>query len=337
MTRTIAITVATIALVGGLAGAGIFAYFSNSAGSAENEFVAGTVSIGSPGPFPDEVFTVGDLKPGNPPVSYTFTVYNEGTLPAWYGAYYEKSDSLWTCDANDEDPRGSYELMVAAQVTDPGEDPPNYVEAGESEGFTVYVYLPPEADNDCQDLTGELTIRFISFQAEYSSYVHLENREAGIPIVGDGIFGDVRYLDDGTSLMGLLVAEGLTPWRQYQLRLVGPNDGGLFGFEDQKLSTACPDPGMPLPGFEPGIECDAVPSGNPTEGYYNFDMGAATNGSGELNIAFDVSTLASGTYQGVRLRVNEATQFSTPPYKTALWEDGQGPAKPDTLQFTIRP
>ncbi len=323
--RSFAVSILVTVALAMLAGGGTYAYFSSTARSEENVFEAYTVILGSPGETEDAVLNVPDMRPGDPPASYVFDIHNDGSLAYWYGVRYLKSDDFWTCDPNDVAPRGDFELMISGEITDPGSDAPNFIVPGESEGVTVSVFLPPEANNDCMDKDGEVTIRFFAIQADWISHARLENKdELGASIIGDGIFADVHYLAWGTSLQGVVVARGLTPWKQYQLSLRGPDNGEVRSWEDFQFSTACDEPNTPMPGFEPAWEC----GGSWTDGFYNFVMDATASPAGELNVAFDDvrGNLASTSYNGVRLIVKEATQFSSPPYAPVLmphyeWSD----------------
>ena len=89
--------------------------------------------------------------------------------------------------------------------------------------------------------------------------------------------GSITYEDYGPFLKINVQMFGLKPNKEYQLTLNGRN--GNDG--NDELANNCPNPNAPAPGYQYAWECGYWIGGTGQEGFWNFDMKAKTNGSGD--------------------------------------------------------
>ena len=84
MSRKFLIALLGVLLVAALAGAGTFAYFSDTETSSGNTFTAGTLdlAVGDENPNNSPDFTIGDVKPGDSG-TITYTLTNIGTIDGY--------------------------------------------------------------------------------------------------------------------------------------------------------------------------------------------------------------------------------------------------------------
>lgn len=82
MKRKILFSLMTIALVGALVGAGVFAYFSDVEMSEDNTFTAGTLDlkVNTENPWTSTAITAGPMEPGAAASTVDLTVENSGTI-----------------------------------------------------------------------------------------------------------------------------------------------------------------------------------------------------------------------------------------------------------------
>jgi predicted ribosomally synthesized peptide with SipW-like signal peptide len=88
MDKKILVSVMVIGLVAALAGAGLYAYFSDTETSGENTFQAGTLDLKVGGQDDPNVahVTIDNIKPGWSMATYSWRVKNTGNLPGllWF-------------------------------------------------------------------------------------------------------------------------------------------------------------------------------------------------------------------------------------------------------------
>jgi predicted ribosomally synthesized peptide with SipW-like signal peptide len=93
MDKKILVSMMVIGLVAALAGAGLYAYFSDTETSSENEFYAGTldISLTESGEFGIDI---GNMAPGDVTGDWVITITNDGSLPlAWFGDWIIEGDA----------------------------------------------------------------------------------------------------------------------------------------------------------------------------------------------------------------------------------------------------
>jgi predicted ribosomally synthesized peptide with SipW-like signal peptide len=81
MDKKILVSVMVIGLVAALAGAGLYAYFSDTETSSNNTFTAGTLDLTVNGPGFSAPITLSNMKPGDDNGYYKWVLKNAGTLP----------------------------------------------------------------------------------------------------------------------------------------------------------------------------------------------------------------------------------------------------------------
>ena len=85
MDKKILVSMMVIGLVATLAGAGLYAYFSDTETSTSNTFTAGTLDI-SLGESETTEISIGNMAPGDVTGDWVITITNDGTLDlAWFG------------------------------------------------------------------------------------------------------------------------------------------------------------------------------------------------------------------------------------------------------------
>lgn len=85
MDKKILASMMVIGLVATLAGAGLYAYFSDTETSSENTFTAGTLDI-SLGESETPEISMDNMAPGDVTGDWVITITNDGSLPlAWFG------------------------------------------------------------------------------------------------------------------------------------------------------------------------------------------------------------------------------------------------------------
>lgn len=82
------ISLMVLALAGTLIGGATFAWFTDSATSANNSFKAGTLSLDNDALAADFAFEIPNMAPGDVTEEYSVTIKNDGTLPlGWFGKF----------------------------------------------------------------------------------------------------------------------------------------------------------------------------------------------------------------------------------------------------------
>jgi predicted ribosomally synthesized peptide with SipW-like signal peptide len=157
MDKKILVSVMVIGLVSALAGAGLYAYFSDTETSSGNTFKAGTLDIwlgtGS--------WSAGfdNIKPGDT-VAFTITVNSGGSLPLTYSITTSLSGDL----ASGSNPCYVSDVKVDGVSTTTG----SLTAVGGSDASDVvdiYITMPWAAGNEYQGKSGTLTVTFTATQS----------------------------------------------------------------------------------------------------------------------------------------------------------------------------
>jgi predicted ribosomally synthesized peptide with SipW-like signal peptide len=94
MQKKILVSMMVIGLVAALAGAGLYAYFSDTETSSSNTFTAGTLKI-SLGESETTEISISNMAPGDVTGDWVITITNTGTIPlAWFGDWVITDDTL---------------------------------------------------------------------------------------------------------------------------------------------------------------------------------------------------------------------------------------------------
>ena len=162
MSKKILFSLMTLVLVVGMAGAGAFAYFSDTETSTGNTFTAGTLDIGimkGPMSFADKAI-VENMKPGDT-VTFIFKVSNGGTLPLNYWISTEVTGDIIKPGVNDPFVSAINVGVAGAMGT---YSAPESLLPGAFEFVHITVELPYNAGNYYQGKTGELTVTYYAEQ-----------------------------------------------------------------------------------------------------------------------------------------------------------------------------
>jgi len=318
------------ALVAAVAG-GTYAIFTDTAGSQDATFEAGTVAIEidvDTAWYEDEFplnLSMSTMEAGDENQT-EISIHNTGSLPVWLQMYVFQTHGdpvdLWTCDSDLCSLQ--YEIIADADWN---------LDPSDIKYVTVRVWLPLCAGNSCQGGSADLRILFVAKQKSHIEGIYdcvaLENKDADwVPILSDGIEGEVCY-KVGSPLDIVVNAYGLNVSSEYQVTLNGPGDctPGDLGIGDTPPSM----------NYKRGFfnilnqletTCDNVSDGSAGEGVWNFGpndpMGSVTsNADGSLSYQASLS-LDDATYSNVKFLIKEATD----PWQTILMETEQ-------LNFTI--
>jgi predicted ribosomally synthesized peptide with SipW-like signal peptide len=157
MDKKILVSVMVIGLVSALAGAGLYAYFSDTETSTGNTFQAGTLNISLDGGSWSTGFN--NMKPGDT-VKFTITVHSVGSLPLTYSITPSLSGDLASgsnpCYVNDVKVDGvstTTDSLSAAGGSDA------------SDVVDIYITMPWAAGNEYQGKSGTLTVTFTATQS----------------------------------------------------------------------------------------------------------------------------------------------------------------------------
>ena len=144
--KKILISLMSIALVIGLVGVGVFAYFSDTEDSTGNTFTAGTLNI----TLGTSSWSAGfdNMKPGDT-VNFTLPVNNAGSLPLNYTVTTTLSGTL------------AEGTTPCTQVTAPTSGSLN---VGGSVDIVVSITMPSVADNEYQGQSGILNVTIDAVQ-----------------------------------------------------------------------------------------------------------------------------------------------------------------------------
>lgn len=145
MTTKMAMSVLVITVALAMVGMGTFALFTDSATSENNTFKAGSVDIGL-GSITANI-AVTNMAPGGPVSSYTVPLSNSGTLDVDWTA----TKTLVSTPADDGD---GHACFMATGPTDAS----GTLASGALVDITGTVYMPIDADSDCEGATATLTI-----------------------------------------------------------------------------------------------------------------------------------------------------------------------------------
>jgi len=158
MDRKFLTAIFVIGLVATLAGAGVYAVFTDTATNTGNEFTAGTLAIG----LETKSWSTGfdNMKPGDT-VTFTITVRNDGSLPLDYTITTVLTGELITLGSN---PCGVSAIRVDTAAYTPPET--LSVEGGGDWKDTVNIdiTMPSAAGNTYQGKSGTLTVTFDATQ-----------------------------------------------------------------------------------------------------------------------------------------------------------------------------
>ncbi len=154
MDRKFLTAILVIGLVATLAGAGMYAVFTDAATSTGNTFKAGTLDIG----LETKSWSAGfdNMKPGDT-VTFTITVRNDGTLPLEYTITTVLTGELITL--------GSNPCYVSARRVDTAAYSPPESLSVEGGGdwkdiVEIDITMPSAAGNTYQGKSGLLTVTF---------------------------------------------------------------------------------------------------------------------------------------------------------------------------------
>jgi len=202
--KKITFMVVGILLVIGLAGAGTWAYFSDTESSTENTFTAGTLdfNIIDPEAAGHQVFTVTNMKPGDEVTGY-LVVTNDGSLDMKWRAWL------------DEDTSGILDEVLEVQWTiNPSEytgDLTGYTSAGPVDGL-IMGWTP------ISELTGQTTAKMlwaspsdtpaggaVAFEPKWAAVYKIEVRmltDAGDTYQGESYTGVLNFYATQYEMVG---------------------------------------------------------------------------------------------------------------------------------------
>lgn len=161
LTKRIALSLASVGMVGALTAATSFALFSSATNNTENTFAAGTVSLQGPASYSCDIVNIapGDSNANACSYSVTYT----GSLDAWIGLTTSESGALFAgatpMTASVTDSNGtSFSANAADQVV--GNESPNWTDT-----FNIGYSFQPTADNSYQAATGGVNIQIEAVQS----------------------------------------------------------------------------------------------------------------------------------------------------------------------------
>jgi spore coat-associated protein N len=155
--KKILVSLMVIALVAGLIGAGISAYFSDEESSTGNTFTAGTLNIELGSGSWSGGFSYDNMCPGET-VTFTIEVTSVGSLPLDYTV---------TADLNGDLAGGSNPCTRVVKIDGSESTADSLSAAGGgdvSDTITVEVTMPTAAGNEYQGKTGTLDITITATQ-----------------------------------------------------------------------------------------------------------------------------------------------------------------------------
>jgi predicted ribosomally synthesized peptide with SipW-like signal peptide len=157
--RRILFSLIALAVVIGIAGAGTFAYFSDTEQSTANTFTAGTLQISLGETSWQGTFD--NLKPGDV-VAFVIPIESKGTLPLNYTIKPTLSGDL---------AGGSNPCVVSKVLVDGVEKTAPYTDSLSAAGgadatdqITIQVTMPAAAGNEYQGKTGSLSVEIDAAQ-----------------------------------------------------------------------------------------------------------------------------------------------------------------------------
>ncbi len=174
LAKRIALSLATIGVVGALTAATSFALFSAQTDNTANTFAAGSVSL--TGPQAGYTCDIGNIAPGDSVANAcAFQVTYTGSLDAWIGLSTSESGPIFTNAGADTTP-------LAVSITDSNNakfDPnaANQVVAEATGGsqwqdtFNISYSMPLAAGNDYQNETGTVDLMVEAVQAANNTNV----------------------------------------------------------------------------------------------------------------------------------------------------------------------
>jgi hypothetical protein len=136
-------------------------------------------------------------------------------------------------------------------------------------------------------LTGDIVSDNLCYKGESTGWQCGENPDQ----VYANAVGSVTYNDLGTTLDIEVELTGLKPNTDYQLTLNGRNGGD----GNTELGGNCDNPNAPASGYAYAWECGTWAGGTGQEGFWNFDMTATTDSSGNFHDTYSLE-MPTGHY-----------------------------------------